>query len=268
MSKKKIYAHGNYFLLLILVQSKFKVSCDAIIIQTYVIRKIDMLHVLLTAQENVRAEMLAQLKKTQDLVQYTLGTKFSKPYFQETTLIDHSVMPHAQPSSRPTAVCTMICEVMSCEALTNKRCKTRACARYLCTTHLPAGGHKKHEHFEFKPATAVGAAVVGAAVVDAAVVNADAEDEHVDGEDDDDDDDDDDGDGDDVSAVDAAAVTHKRTIDESIALCQVLECGEQAVHRCSVLNCPFTAVCQLHYMNQHDSHISQYHSDPSKKVRT
>ena len=50
-------------------------------------------------------------------------------------------------------------------------------------------------------------------------------------------------------------------------VCQVLECNGTVVARCVNVNCPFTAVCAMHYFRQHDSHANQIHVDLNKRVR-
>lgn len=194
------------------------------------------------------------------MITYQLGTKYSRPYYSNTTDVDPNVCPpaysqargRAQSSGNSNVSAIMICEVVNCEVQTKRRCATKACGRYLCSAHFPAGGHKSHAQVDFKPAVAnmdVAAAIVDAAVMDAAIVDAaDEEEESVD---------------DDFEEEESVVAIHKRTVDT----CQVVECDGKAAYRCAVLSCQFTAVCQVHYSNQHYSHVGQLHTDITKKQK-
>ena len=134
-----------------------------------------------------------------------------------------------------TSASTNICEVVNCRRDATKRCGTKSCLRYLCNEHNPKGGHKAHQKSKFKPA-----AIEPAIATDFGVGEVASE----------------------------PTGNDNSTTDEGTTVCQVIECNGEAKHRCVLINCPFTAVCDLHNMNGHTSHLKQTHTDASKRSKT
>lgn len=187
----------------------------------------------------------------EEKLKYQLGSKYSNPYFNQDNVSDAgNVLPHAQPA---TSKSDYICEVVGCSMTTNKRCQTKSCGRHLCTLHFPTGGHNGHRKLLFKPPVSnvmqqnTTSSVIATEILseNAQVLNDLEVETHLND--------------DNVTANSIVRVT-------TSSVCQVIECNGQALHRCCALDCRFTAICDLHYLEKHASHANQIHVNDNATV--
>lgn len=193
--------------------------------------------------------MAKQNEETEKLIKHQLGAKYSNVYYHNDNNDAGNVLVHAQPCN--VSAQAQVCAVVGCSMKAEKRCGTQNCRRYLCKNHWVKGGHKAHKALNFKPTSASNgnssASVTNQSTVEtihAAAVAAAGEEEE-----------------DEVEEVE------EEEDNVSAVKCQVVECVEEAKHRCSSLNCNFTAICDMHYINQHASHASQLHKDANKRFK-
>lgn len=218
-------------------------------------------------------------------LRYQLGAKYSNTYFNPSNSNTGGVLPHMQPSNRQATgqqaaserTSTVInCQVLDCVAVKYRKCQAKECGRYTCRDHSK---HNRHKNLQFKPtgiANPVTAVVRNPEVsstdhlTDNSAVSSEANPA--------------------VSSeanpavlseanpavttdvgdiADDAGDSESITEDSGPKICQVMECEEEALHRCSKLNCLFFAVCELHYRLQHASHEHLFRKENShKRART
>lgn len=183
-------------------------------------------------------------------LKYQLGAKYSNAYYNQNGSNTGGVLPHMQPSTRQTNRQQVVsqrtathCEVLDCNSVKYRKCSAKECGKYICRDHAK---HNRHKALQFKAAATTSSGIVTVTpesfeesptpVVENPTPVVSSSDNPVVTTDVDDISDD----------SDSESVSPK--------LCQVMECEEEAVHRCSNLNCLFFAVCELHYRLQHASH--------------
>ena len=195
-----------------------------------------------------------QNKRTEERIKHQLGAKYSNPYFYNETDDAGNVLVHTQPQNSKK---DHTCEVVSCRNKSFKQCGKKAiCGRYLCKNHFTKGGHQSHAHLQFKPKKPNQTPIVSESMITEAETSNNSSSSSIN-----------------IMVVsesmvtEAEADTSSNSIRSSMhaTLCQVIECNEEAKHRCSTLNCRFTAVCSLHYKYQHRGHAEQTHVDDHKR---